>query len=96
MNYIKDKKRSNFKLTSLENLVRLKTNGPKKLKEFNTHYYAIEWSRSHLFSGDSKSKLRWNLSQMIQFLGQSIRKRKLEELSDEVEINDSDSDCSYK
>ncbi len=61
MNYIKDKKRSNLKLTSLENLARFKTNELKKLKEFDAYHTAIEWSRSHLFSDDSKSKLCWNL-----------------------------------
>ncbi len=52
---------------------------------------AIEWSRSHLFSVDSKSKLFWNLSQVIQLLSQSTLKRKLEELSDDSGAEDSDS-----
>ncbi len=34
---MEDKKYSNFKLKSLKNLVRLETNGPKKLKEFDVY-----------------------------------------------------------
>jgi hypothetical protein len=52
MNYIKDKRRSSLVLKNLENLVRVKINGPKSLSEFDDPYYALEWSKSYYRTDD--------------------------------------------
>jgi hypothetical protein len=56
MNYIKNKRRSNLVLKNLENLVRVKINGPKSLPEFDAPYYALEWSKSHFRTDDERKR----------------------------------------
>jgi hypothetical protein len=53
MNCIKDKKRSYLNLLNLENLLRIKDIGLKNLKEFDVHYYALEWSKNHWLTDQS-------------------------------------------
>ncbi len=53
MNYIKDKKRSHLNLLNLENLLRIKDIGPKNVKEFDAHYYALECSKNHWLTDQS-------------------------------------------
>jgi hypothetical protein len=53
MNYIKGKKRSHLNLLNLENLLRIKDIGPKNVKEFDAHYYALECSKNHWLTDQS-------------------------------------------
>jgi len=63
MNYVKNK-RSNLVLKNLENLVRVKINGPKSLPEFDAPYYALEWSKSH-FRTDDERKTRGKIERIF-------------------------------
>ncbi len=65
MNYIKDKRRSSLVLENLENLIRLKINGPKSLAEFDAPYYALEWTKSH-YRTDDERKPRGKIKVIFQ------------------------------
>jgi hypothetical protein len=40
-------------MLNLENLLRIRDIGSKNLKEFDAHYYALEWSKNHWLTDQS-------------------------------------------